>query len=353
MRCPRCFREWPTEFRFCPHDGEATVEQLDSSSARAKPTRLSDAVIGRRWLIRGFIGQGTAARVYLGTDTESGRPVAVKILEERHRGDTDTRSRFLREARAVASIDHPHIVKMLEAGIREDDGVPYLVMEFLFGEPFGRYLGREGAAPPDILVPALQQAAAALQAAHAKGVIHRDLKPDNLFLVGEPGDPWELKVLDFGISRLVDRSHTAVGMVLGTPAYMAPEQVLGEPADARTDVYALGMVLYHALTGVLPFAGCDDALVLAHQVHSTPLGPGEIAELDERFDAVVLRAVRKDPALRYPDMAAFADALRRLADPAAELRLVPAPEDRYTPSTELGRRLAASLERQLAVRPRG
>jgi serine/threonine-protein kinase len=199
------------------------------------------------------------------------------------------------------------------------------------------------------LVPALQQAAAALQAAHDKGVVHRDLKPDNLFLVGEPGDPWELKVLDFGVSRLVNRSHTAVGMVLGTPAYMAPEQVLGEPADARTDVYALGMVLYHALTGVLPFAGCEDTLVLAHQVGSTPLPPSELGDLDPRFDAVVLRAVCKDPARRYPDMASFGEALRRLADPTAVLLFEPEPHDCYRPQTELGRQLAASLARNLGA----
>jgi serine/threonine-protein kinase len=279
--------------------------------------------------------------------------VAIKILGERHRGDRDTRARFLREAHAVASIGHRNIVKMLEAGIRAEDGVPYLVMEFLFGEPLGRTLAREGAAPVAMLVPALQQAAAALQAAHDKGVIHRDLKPDNLFLVGEPGDPWELKVLDFGVSRLVNRSHTAVGMLLGTPAYMAPEQVLGEPTDARTDVYALGMVLYHALTGVLPFAGCDDTLVLAHQLHSTPLPPKELGDFDPRFDALVLRAVAKDPARRYPDMTSFAGALRQLADPSAALDFEPDPADAYAPQTEMGRLLAASLGRNLGARGSG
>ena len=347
LHCPRCFRQWPAEFRFCPHDGATTVTRLDPSMARASSTGLADTVIGRRWLIRGLVGKGNVARVYLGEDTQGGRLVAVKILDKRHRGNADTRGRFLREAQAVASIGHPNIVKMLEAGIREDDGVPYLVMEFLFGETLGRFVTRHGGGPLGLVLPALQQAAAALHAAHDKGVVHRDVKPDNLYLVGEPGDAWEMKVLDFGLSRLVDRSYTAAGMLLGTPSYMAPEQVLGEPADARTDVYALGMVLYHALTGMLPFAGADDAVVLAHQVHSTPMVPSELCELGERFDAVVMRALRKDPAQRHPDMLALAADLRALTDPSAQLSRELEPDDRYPARTELGRHIAVSLARNL------
>ena len=351
MRCTRCFREWPNEFRFCPHDGQPTVAQLDASTARAKPTRLGEAVIGRRWRIRGSIGQGSVARVYLGDDIETGRPVAVKILDERHRGNADARQRFLREARAVASIGHPHIVKMLEAGIREDDGVPYLVMEFLFGEPFGRYLEREGAASPDVVVPALQQAAGALQAAHDKGVIHRDVKPDNLFLVGEPGDPYDLKVIDFGLSKLQSSQHTAAGIVMGTPMYMPPEQALAEGVDARSDVYGLGMVMYRAFAGVSPFEDMDDIQTIAHQLHTPPAPPSQIVPgLDGSIEAVILTAIRKRPENRYPTMAAFCDDLSRLEQGLPPQGARPVAGDVYEPRTKMGRLIAKSLGRTIGVR---
>ncbi|MCA9624556.1 MAG: protein kinase, partial [Myxococcales bacterium] len=237
MICPRCHRELPDGFRFCPDDGAATVERLDLSRVPSAQTQLQDARFGQRYVVVGFIGRGGMARVYLGEDQKTGRPVAIKVLDRKYHRDREVKQRFLREAKAITKVGHPNIVDVYEVGIRADDAAPYLVMEFLFGEPVGRFLQRDGALPLALALPALQQAASALTAAHAVGVVHRDIKPDNLFLIGEPGDPYELKVLDFGFSKLQTSKLTAAGVVLGTPSFMAPEQVLGETVDERTDVY--------------------------------------------------------------------------------------------------------------------
>ncbi len=345
--CPRCHRDYPSHYTFCPVDGEATTERPNLDQVRASPTRITDALLNKRYKVRGFIGKGGMARVYLAEDEQTGRAVAVKVLERPWANDENGRRRFLREALAVSRIGHPNIVNIFEAGLREEDQAPYLVMEFLFGEPVGRYLARDGTIPTEIALPALQQAASALAAAHKKGVIHRDVKPDNLFLIGEPGDPYELKVLDFGLSKLQTSDLTAVGSVLGTPAYMAPEQALAETADERSDVYGLGMVMYRAFTGASPFGG-DDVTVLAHQVHSPLMRPREIDEtIDPRVEQVILTATRKDPKHRYPAMDVFFDDLGKLTAQGARLWAFDVKHDRYEPTTKVGGLVADSLSRML------
>lgn len=350
MFCPRCHRELPLTFRYCPHDGEPTTEHRDVERVAVRETRLGDQVLGRRYRVRGFIGKGAIARVYLAEDEKTGRPVAVKVLEPLHRKDDKARTRFLREARAVTKIGHPNIVEVIEAGLRDGDGAPYLVMEFLFGEPVGRTLERETTVPVDIAVPALQQAASALGAAHQKGVVHRDVKPDNLFLVGEPGDPYELKVLDFGCSRLQTSDLTAAGVLLGTPGTMAPEQVLAEEVGPRTDVYALGMVMYRMLVGCPPFPTGDEVAMLAHQLHTMPRPlTAVVPDLDPRLEAIAMMAICKDPKHRYPAMSVMFDDLAKLADPRAKLWAEAVEPARYEPQTEVGRRLSAALARHLAA----
>jgi len=353
MFCPRCHRELPANFRFCPHDGEQTTESPELGHVRVSPTKMTDALLGRRYVIRGFIGKGAIARVYLAEDQKTGRPVAVKVMEEIHRKDDDARTRFLREARAVTQIGHPNIVEMFEAGIRDEDKAPYLVMEFLFGEPLGRYLEREGTLESQLAIPALRQAASALAAAHQRGIVHRDVKPDNLYLIGEPGDPYELKVLDFGFSRLQTSDLTAAGVVMGTPAFMAPEQVVADEVDARTDVYALGMVMYRMFVGRSPFPASDEVAALAHQLHTVPVRPSKVVpELNRRIEAVIMTATRKDPGRRYPAMDVFFDDLGKLGQPEAKLwaaapRELATAEDCYQPKTEIGRHVAEALTRTI------
>jgi serine/threonine-protein kinase len=352
MFCPRCHRELPDEFRFCPDDGEATVERLDLSLVPSVRTKMEDARFGQRYVVVGFIGRGGMARVYLGEDQKTGQAVAIKVLDRQFHSDADVKKRFLREARAITKVGHENIVEVYEVGLRPDDAAPYLVMEFLFGEPVGRFLQRDGQLPLPIALPALQQAASAIAAAHEVGVIHRDLKPDNLFLIGEPGDPYELKVLDFGFSKLQTSNLTAAGVVLGTPGFMAPEQVLGETVDERTDVYALGMVMHRMIFNRPPFAGAelaDDIAMMAHQLHSTP-ELDEDPNRDPRIDRVVLKAIRKSPEERYPTMAAFDADLRRLTQPDQEVAEVPAGDDRYEAQSKVAGLVAEALARNLPGR---
>ncbi|MBW2522948.1 MAG: serine/threonine protein kinase [Deltaproteobacteria bacterium] len=349
MFCPRCHREFPGNYRFCPYDGETTRERPALSRVDVHPTQMTEAMLGDRYKIRGFIGRGGMARVYLAEDEKSGTPVAVKVLERRRASDPHIRERFLREAQAVNLIGHPNIVQVFEVGEREPDGAPYLVMEYLFGESVGSYLRRERVCPLEITLPALRQAASALAAAHKRGIIHRDVKPDNLYLIGEPGDPYELKVLDFGMSKLQTSDLTAAGIVLGTPGFMAPEQCLDEPLDARTDVYALGMVMYRMLTGRPPFRASDDIEVLAHQVWTVPPAPSRLVKLDGRVEAVILTAIRKQPTHRYPSMAVFFDDLGKLGDPRAKLWAGPVGEDRYRPQSKVAQLTAAAFGRAIGL----
>lgn len=350
MHCPRCHRVLPEGYNFCPVDGERTLPEADSARIPAKDTKLTDSMLGERYVIRGFIGRGAMARVYLAEDIETGRPVAVKIMELA-RTDEDARKRFLREAVAVNAIGHPNIVDIFEAGIRREDGAPYLVMEFLFGEPVGDYVRREGPVALDIALPAVQQAAAALAAAHKKSIVHRDVKPDNLFFIGETGDPHELKVLDFGFSKTQTSQLTAAGIILGTPAYMAPEQALAEPLDARTDVYALGMVLYNMTTARLPFPECDDVQTLAHHIYSNPRPPSRFSDaVTPRLEAVIRKATRKQPPDRYQTMLELFEDIEALADPNAPLQafdgVVSGP---YEPQTTLGTHVAEALGRSIGL----
>jgi eukaryotic-like serine/threonine-protein kinase len=347
VHCPRCHRHYPEEYKFCPADGEPTVEAPEASRIPSRPTLSGDALIGRRYRIEGFIGRGAIARVYLAEDIETGRPVAVKILEQ-GKADADARRRFLREANAVNRIGHPNIVRIHEAGLR-DDGAPYLVMEFLFGEPVGTYVRREGIVARDVALPALQQAASALLAAHERGIIHRDLKPDNLFFIGEPGDPYELKVLDFGFSKTQTSQLTAAGIILGTPAYMAPEQALAEPLDARTDIYAFGMVMYNMLTGRVPFTG-DDVEVLARHLFFDPTPPSSLSlSVDRRTETVIMTAIQKDPETRYPSMAELFDDLERLEQPDTPLFAQRTERSRYRPRSKIGAMVAEALGRNIGV----
>ena len=347
MFCPRCHRRYDLEHRFCPYDGDALVDGPRIDLMPSQTTRMAGERVGDRYEIRGFIGKGAMARVYLAEDTRTGRPVALKILSlsPSQRKAANATERFFREAQAAAKIGHPNIVEVYDVGQRPD-GAPYLVMEYLFGESLGDLVRRETKLDVDIGLPILQQAASGLGAAHAVGVVHRDVKPDNIFLVGEPGDPYAVKILDFGLAKLEALSSvTAAGTAVGTLEYMAPEQVVSDAPDARTDVYGLGVVMYRVFTGSLPFHAREDADLLAEQMFRVPAPPSSRASnLDASVDAVILRAMRKSPANRYPSMAALRDDLERLAGerpgPLAAIERA-ADRDAYEPQTDAGR---AALE---------
>jgi eukaryotic-like serine/threonine-protein kinase len=302
MWCPRCNRTWGDDFRFCSQDGARLLESTQVEELPAIPSVQSGVLLGARYQVRGYIGKGAMARVYLAQDLETQEPVAVKVLNDLYARDAAARERFLHEARAASGIRHQNIVRILDTGER-GDGAPYLVMEYLFGESLGDYLRREKKVPLSLALPILCRTASALAAAHAAGIVHRDVKPDNLFLLGEPGDPHDVKLLDFGFAKLHMSNMTAAGMALGTPDYMAPEQALSDRVDARTDIYALGAVMYRMLTGELPFGGDDDAELIATVVLCPILPPTtHDPALDPRLNAIVMTAMRKRPDNRYATM---------------------------------------------------
>jgi serine/threonine-protein kinase len=366
VKCPKCHRYYPGEYSFCPYDGTSVVERIDPSTLRSDPTRIHDKVFAGRYRIRGFVGKGAMARVYLAEDERTGQPVAVKVLEPPYRTDPSVRERFHREARAASLIGHPSIVRVFSEGEREEDGAPFLVMEFLVGETLGDYTRREGPMSVDLALSALGQAASALAATHAVGIVHRDVKPDNLFLLGEPGDPYELKVVDFGLSREPASNLTAAGVIMGTPSTMAPEQILGEGVDGRTDIYALGMVMYITLTDADPFSSVaasrasktttvtseegDDVSTLAHHLFTPPTPPrSHRPDLDVRVERIILKAIRKNPAERFQSMDELLVAIEGWKRPGATLPDPLPPDEPYLPSTTIGTLVKASLGRAIGL----
>ncbi|MCC6557357.1 MAG: serine/threonine protein kinase [Polyangiaceae bacterium] len=356
MFCARCHRVYDAGHRFCPYDGAELAHAAHIDFFRCRPTRQRGLVLGDRYEIRGYLGKGAMARVYLALDRVTRGAVAIKVLESAHVRTTRTRERFIREARAAAMIGHPNIVKILDTGQRSD-GAPYLVMEYLFGEPLGDWFRREKRMDADIALPVLRQAAAGLAAAHRAGIVHRDVKPDNIFLVGEPGDPYGVKVLDFGLAKIHAQSGlTVTGVAVGTVEYMAPEQVVSDRPDPRTDVYGLGVVMFRAFTGELPFPRSDDSDLLARQLVTPPPRPSERRkDVDRAIEAVILKAIRKRPENRYASMDAFIEDLERLAgDRRGKLiahEPLAAADDVYVPRGAFARNATAYFYKKLGVDP--
>jgi serine/threonine-protein kinase len=268
----------------------------------------------------GPIGSGGMGHVYRGRDLILDRVVAVKVLPAELARDAGAVRRFGREARAVARLSHPGIVTVFDAGVA--DGAPFIVMEFVEGRTLAEVLRHEGRLTPSRAAAIVAAIADALADAHASGVVHRDIKPGNVMLVAGG----EVRVMDFGIALPLDADATVTRAALGTPSYASPEQASGEPTDARSDVYALGAVLYELLTGGPPFQS-DSALgVLAMHQGTVPDRPSSHAPgIPPALDGVVATALAKRPEDRYPSASAMAGALRRASGShgAAQVGTVP------------------------------
>ena len=258
------------------------------------------------------LGAGGMSNVYKATDRILERTVAVKILAEHLSDDERFVARFRREALAVAKLIHPNIVQVYDTGV--DEGRHYIVMEYVEGRSGAQILQRQGPVEPEVAAEIGVQACAGLDYAHRRGIIHRDVKPGNLMVVGGPvgGGEMIVKLTDFGIARAIEQTRiTQVGSVVGTAAYLAPEQVRGEEATPATDVYALGVVLYQFLTGRLPYEGSSLAELAVRQQNETPLPPSTYnGEVPETLGAAVLRALEGDPNRRYASAEELASGLR-------------------------------------------
>ncbi len=264
--------------------------------------------------IEAVAGRGGMGIVYRATQLSLGRPVAVKLIAPDRAGDPGFRERFERESRVAAAIDHPNVIPVYAAG--EEGGHLYLVMRYVKGTDLQGLLARERRLPGEQVAAIAGQVGAALDAAHAVGLVHRDVKPANVLLSGE-----HAYLADFGLSQVVgsDTRLTSTGQWIGTVDFMAPEQFSGAEVDARADVYALGCVLYVALTGETPYPrGTVPATMLAHMHDPPPLPTATAADVPAGFDRVIARALAKDPERRYPS----AGDLGRAALAAAEGRHV-------------------------------
>ena len=236
------------------------------------------------------------AKVFLGTDTVLGRTVAIKMLAPQFADDDGFVQRFRREAQAAASISHPHIVSVFDTG--SDDGLHYIVMEYVEGKTLAEYLAGGGRIMPDRAIDIAMDVCSALEAAHAQGVIHRDIKPGNIMLNGRG----EVKVTDFGIARVTTTAETVAqtAAILGTASYLSPEQAQGLPVDGRSDIYSLGCVLFEMVTGRPPFLGDSPVAVASKQVLEQPIPPSRLnPDVTGDLDAVTVRALAKNPANRY------------------------------------------------------
>lgn len=270
-------------------------------------------VIADRYRLGGLLGQGGMGEVRLGHDERLGRPVAIKLLHPSMAADEGARRRFEDEARAAAQLVHPNAVSVFDTG--EHDGTAYIVMECLPGRTLADEIAEGPISAPRVRAVALQ-VLGALDAAHRAGVIHRDVKPGNILLTSDG----TAKVGDFGIAKTAEGlDHTATGMIVGTPSYLAPERITGSPATARSDLYAVGVVLYEALAGAKPFGDRSPLAFVAAVQHEVPRPLGEVApEADPALVAATERAMARDPAERFASASSMAAAIGGEAPGATE-----------------------------------
>jgi len=314
------------------------------------PTPLADSLIDERYRVHGLVGEGATSKVYLCTDEtlHDREPVVVKHLSPGKATTEALIRRFAVEAEALERLEHPSVVRLLRHSV-PPEGDAYLVMEALTGETLGEYLLRNPLPPTDLALMIARQVAVALLTVHQSGLLHRDVKPDNLFLLGPKGAPYGVKIIDFGMAQLsLGTSTTEPDLVLGTAAYMAPEQVMAERVDERTDIYAFGIVLFRLFSGQLPFSGAEGVNLLCHQVFSeVPSLSSVVANVDPRIEGLVRRATRKHPENRTPNVGMMLAELESILGfhnlpvaPHPPLRVVP---DHYSPTSPEGRRATSLL----------
>ena len=263
-----------------------------------------DTIVDGRYRVLKRLGTGGMAEVWCAEDEVLGRNVALKLLGSRYAEDPEFRERFRREARAAAGLTHPNIVGIFDRA--EWDGTPYIAMELVDGRTLKDLVIQRGPMPIDVAIDLTEQLLKALGYAHKRGIVHRDVKPQNVIIDGEG----QAKVADFGIARAVNSDMTETGAIVGTVQYLSPEQAHGQPVDQRSDLYSAGVVLYELLTGRVPFDGEAPVSIALKHVSERPAPPSQLRPgIPPAIESVVLRALEKDPAYRFQSAEEFITAL--------------------------------------------
>jgi len=333
--CPACQSNFSGSVTRCSHDGRRLLTV--AAFERSMDDALIGTVLADRYDILDRLGVGGMGTVYRAEQRALGRDVAVKVLRRELGRDPDTVARFHREAQALSNLRHPNTVAVLDFG-QTADGLLFLVMELLEGEMLSTRLRRDGALPVTEALRITTGILRSLGEAHRAGIIHRDLKPDNIFLarVDAHADEELVKVVDFGVAKIrpggadapIDPLSTQEGTVFGTPRYMSPEQAQGRPLDGRSDLYAVGVMLFQMLTGVVPFGEDDAVVVMAHHIMTPPprvLDLNPSAAIPPELDELVAAALKKRPADRPETAEEFLRAIEALPVEGARAGLTSGP----------------------------
>jgi len=312
--CPECDRLFDEHLRECPHDGTPLLPFDDQDD-------YVGTTIDGRYVVERKLGQGGMGLVYLARQKVIDRPVCVKLLRRELLTDPKIVKRFLVEAKAASALQSEHTITIHDFGATEK-GVPYIAMEYLLGESLRDRLRHAKSLSVPEMGDLMLQVAASLEEAHEKGIVHRDMKPDNVFLTSRPGREVFVKVLDFGIARatqLYDTKMTKTGVIQGTPAYLSPEAIQAQSVDARTDIYALGIMMYEMLAGAVPFSAGTPMNVLMKHLRDEPEPIARInpaVQVPRAIHAFIWRCMAKDPADRPANARVFGEELRRALDAA-------------------------------------
>jgi eukaryotic-like serine/threonine-protein kinase len=285
------------------------------------------AIVGNTYRVDHLLGEGGMGQVFAVTHLKLNKKFALKLLKKEMARDPETRARFLNEAQASGQIHHPNVVEVTDFASLSD-GTAYMVMEYLDGQPLSRMIKLGGAIPAQRAVSIIRDIASGLGAAHEAGVVHRDLKPDNVFVL-QSGGREIAKILDFGVAKVAGAAKlTRTGIVFGTPHYMSPEQASGGAIGAGTDIYALGVIMYEMFTGRVPFEADTYMGVLTKHMFEAPLPPSQLTGVARELGAledITLRALAKRPEDRYASMSELVADLDRVVSPVGngEIRIAP------------------------------
>jgi serine/threonine-protein kinase len=307
-----------------------SAETFDAAYHRKRTAHIVPGTMIGEYEVTGTLGAGGMGVVFAAIHPRIGKKAAIKILQRSLARNPSAIARFENEARAVNAIAHPNIVDIFSFG-ELPSGDPYYVMEHVDGESLQDWIRSHGAVPLERAMPILRQICDALAAAHARGIIHRDLKPANI-MVGGTDDTPRVKVLDFGLAKMMNQDLIAgdltnPGMVLGTPYFMSPEQFEGREVDQRSDVYALGVLVYQMLCGKLPFLGATPTAVREQHLHHTPAPLSKVSGLSARVDQVIDKALAKDVSARFASVRVLRDDLESCVGLPARPVTGPSPPD--------------------------